>query len=139
LGQEQYQRNNTSPSIGSYHFSLFCIMSQLLLPPAKRRKTKRANQLLEDDVNALDAVTVERISVDTKTGPVQKKIFVPIPKPKVTEDVENNATSNPYDRYPSNDYENIPGDIADHAEPLDTPAPLRKKEARLNINSFKIY
>jgi hypothetical protein len=106
--------------------------SQLLLPPAKRRKTKRANQLLEDDVNALDTVTVERISVDTKTGPVEKKIFVPIPKPKVIEDIANSATGDAEGSYPSNDYENIPADFADHAVPLESEVPLKRKEAWLN-------
>lgn len=48
--------------------------------PLKRRKTKRNDPLREDDVGALDERTIERITLQTTKGPVERKIFVPIPK-----------------------------------------------------------
>jgi hypothetical protein len=109
-----------------------------LLPPAKRRRTKRSNQLLEDDVNALDTVTVERITVDTKRGSVQKKIFVPIPTPKDSGKTENNIRADEDNVYPSNDYEendydDMQGEFDNPTVPLDTAAPLKKTDASSNI------
>lgn len=50
------------------------------LRPAKRRKTKKNDQLRENDVEALDAVTIERVIVGTSNGPVERKKLIPIPK-----------------------------------------------------------
>lgn len=60
------------------------------IQPAKRRRTKKNNPLHEDDVDALEAVTVDRVIVQTKKGPVERNIFVPIPKETITMNVEDN-------------------------------------------------
>ena len=52
------------------------------LRPTKRRKTKKNDQLRENDIEALDAVTVERVIVETNAGPVERKMLAPIPKSK---------------------------------------------------------
>jgi hypothetical protein len=61
-----------------------------LLRPAKRRRTKQNDNILyEDDVGALDTVTVERISIQTKKGPVETEKYVPIPKANDVGDGDN--------------------------------------------------
>jgi len=59
-------------------------MSTYDVRPPKRRRIKKNDPLREDDVGALDAVTVERVTVETRKGPVQQKIFVPIPQPSTS-------------------------------------------------------
>jgi hypothetical protein len=111
--------------------------SHRLLPPAKRRKTKRTNQLREDDVNAMDAVTVERITVDTKAGPVQRKIIVPLPEPKHTENIESYTTGEVDHGYSLNNNDGMPGEFAAPQVPLESEAPQKKKEVRSNIYLFR--
>lgn len=48
------------------------------LRPAKRRKIKKNDPLREDDVAAADTFTVDRITVETKAGPIEQKRLVPI-------------------------------------------------------------
>jgi hypothetical protein len=48
--------------------------------PTKRRRTRRNDPMQENDVAALDAVTVEREIVETSRGPVEKKTLAPIPQ-----------------------------------------------------------
>jgi hypothetical protein len=50
------------------------------LRPAKRRRRVKTDPMHEDDVEALDAVTVERVIVDSKKGPVETKKYVPLPE-----------------------------------------------------------
>ena len=58
--------------------------------PSKRRRTKRNDRLHEDDVEALDAVTVERVVVDSKTGPIMKKTFVSISQAAQVDEEDDN-------------------------------------------------
>jgi hypothetical protein len=112
-----------------------------LLRPAKRRRTRRNDPMHENDVQALDAVTVEREIVETSKGPVEKKKLAPIPKATTSINVHDETVpeTNPCDdvdhtinEYPINDSRHndmSPG-------PATLPAGQRKARiysARLNI------
>ena len=53
-----------------------------MIRPQKRRRTKRNDPLVEDDVKALEAVTVERVTLDTAQGPSLQKVYIPILPPE---------------------------------------------------------
>jgi len=46
--------------------------------PLKRRKTRKGKPLIDGDDAALNTVMVDRITVDTPAGPVQRKTLVPM-------------------------------------------------------------
>jgi hypothetical protein len=50
------------------------------LRPTKRRRRIKTTPMYEDDVEALDAVTVERVIVNTSRGPVETTNYVPVPE-----------------------------------------------------------
>jgi len=54
--------------------------TNMSLRPTKRRRRVKTDPMHEDDVEALDAVTVERVMVDSKKGPVEMKKYVPLPE-----------------------------------------------------------
>jgi hypothetical protein len=45
--------------------------------PAKRRRRRKSDPVREGEVGAVDVVTVERVIVQGKSGPVERKIYVP--------------------------------------------------------------
>jgi len=54
--------------------------TSMSLRPTKRRRRLKTDPMHEDDVEALDAVTVERVIVDSNKGPVETKKYVPLPE-----------------------------------------------------------
>ena len=79
------------------------------LRPAKRRRTKKNDPMREDDVEAQDAVTVERVTMQTRRGPVEAKKFVPIPPATIATtsmNIEESSMPNIYSD--SNDFDDNP-------------------------------
>ena len=68
-------------------------MATFDIRPLKRRKTRRNDPLREDDVGALDERTIDRLTLQTRKGPVERKIFVPIPKATKASTSSNNIES----------------------------------------------
>jgi hypothetical protein len=94
-----------------------------LLRPAKRQRTERTGRLYEDDVKALDAVTVERTTIETKKGRVIEKTLVPIPPAKDGNNISEAFRANVDDEIPF--CENpLPADVTEPA------VPLEKRKAR---------
>ena len=79
----------------SNHRTLLFVLVMAHYHPAKRRRTKHNDRLHEDDTEALDALTIERVVVDSKTGPKTKRIFVPIPSPPADSVEDNNKNDHP--------------------------------------------
>ena len=59
------------------------------LHPVKRRRIKRNDPLHENDIEALDAVTVERFVVAGSTGPIERKRLAAIPQTQGSTNNEN--------------------------------------------------
>ena len=78
--------------------------------PAKRRKIKRNDPMHETDVKAQDVATVERVTIQTRKGPVEKKILVPIPQATTLSEDQNttlpNMNTDENDLYNNPDYGN---------------------------------
>lgn len=110
--------------------------------PAKRRKTKNNDPMRLDDIGALDTVTVERVTVPTKRGPVEQKIFVPLANTTATTSTNNNAAEttstniNEYVEPEINEDTEFFNQTANEMEPDETAAaPSTGKKARM-INLF---
>jgi hypothetical protein len=60
----------------------YCLPSQspmdIRVRPTKRRNTRKDRPLIEGDLEAADAVTVEHVKVSTRRGTVVKPVLVPI-------------------------------------------------------------
>ncbi|KAF8798363.1 hypothetical protein BYT27DRAFT_7264931 [Phlegmacium glaucopus] len=102
---------------------------------------------IEDDVEALDAVTIERVIVNTSTGPIQRNMYAPIPETNTTNTVEDDQgppivmgeTDHTYNisDHGQDDY----GESAGIAMPADQPASkitLRSLSSKL-VASWELY
>ncbi|KAF8804321.1 hypothetical protein BYT27DRAFT_7259306 [Phlegmacium glaucopus] len=102
---------------------------------------------IEDDVEALDAVTIERVIVNTSTGPIQRNMYAPIPETNTTNTVEDDRgppivmgeTDHTYNisDHGQDDY----GESAGIAVPADQPASkitLRSLSSEL-VASWELY
>lgn len=98
------------------------------LRPAKRRKTKKHDALRENDVEALAEVTVERVIVESSSGPVERKKLVPIPKSTTSTDVQDSLPEKTPERHTYDEYNNE--DYGDSAVPA---VPQEIRNVRTNI------
>jgi len=90
------------------------------LRPAKRRKTKKNDQLRENDVEALDAVTIERVIVGTSNGPVERKKLIPIPKSQNSNNYERTTLESLQETTTNAEYSNF--DHVDMEDAFAVPA-----------------
>jgi hypothetical protein len=132
-------------------FQPFLPMSESfrLLPSSKGRKRKHKDRLYEDDVDALDEVTVERTTIKTKKGPAEKKTYIALPG---SNDPESDVKINDGDRYQDSyvydgdrlqNYDPIPGDDVpndtnDYAVEDDLPTSKTKAKFYSNNRNMKL-
>jgi hypothetical protein len=102
--------------------------------PAKRRRIKGNDPLRENDVEALDAVTVEHVTVKTRRGPAEIKKLVPIPQ-ATSSSHEQDHNPLPDIPYESNDDFFQDENIESGAVPASPAVPSCNQKA--NIISFK--
>jgi hypothetical protein len=117
---EQTFRNSYFHSYKWPHLSMHCAQRSV-------EKPKKNDQLRENDIEALDAVTVERVIVETSAGPVERKILAPIPKSKNSNNDLRTISESLPETIPNNEYLNI-----DNVDMEDSFAvPPEKTKARL--------
>jgi hypothetical protein len=73
--------------------------------PAKRRRRRKSDPVHEGEVGAVDVVTVKRVIVQGRTGPVERKIYVPFDETATattSADINSpdiNVETNSFDQY----------------------------------------
>jgi len=107
--------------------------------PPKRRRIKTNDPLREDDVEAQGALTIERVIMQTKKGPVERKILARLPKAKISTGIqENTQTEIPIppdasDMFHTQDYGDMEGTAADTAA---APAGIRKVNLYISLKKL---